>query len=113
MDLIPLKFEVTHYLFDTKTHFSFSSDIVRLGEYDLASLDDGEHVDIPIDRFDMHTNHTSYLVFHTLDVGLVYLKEHAKFNGNSEYHLFFLRGALTFHNFLESFSIVLHFYRSY
>lgn len=55
---------------------------MRLGEYDLSTTTDGIHIDVRIDRVEMHQDHNEYLIFHTNDIAMVYLENDVDFTGN-------------------------------
>lgn len=52
--------------------------MVRLGEYDITTTDDGPHEDIQIDHVEGHEDHHPILGIN--DIAIVYLKYHVNFN---------------------------------
>lgn len=54
--------------------------VVRLGEYDLNSEDDGLHEDILIDRAVPHTSYHKF--FGVNDIAMIYLEHDVVFTGN-------------------------------
>lgn len=59
--------------------FLFERFVVRLGEYDLRTEDDGPHEDILIDRGVPHTSYSE--LFGVNDIAMIYLEHDVEFNG--------------------------------
>lgn len=53
--------------------------IVRLGEHDRSTTEDGEHLDISVDRVDAHDSFNSRLM--TNDIAMIYLERDVEFTG--------------------------------
>lgn len=52
---------------------------MRLGEYDIRTIDDGPHEDIEVLRWEPHQQYDSRLIIH--DIGMIYLNRDVIFNG--------------------------------
>lgn len=61
--------------------FQFERFVVRLGEYDLRTEDDGPHEDILIDRAVPHASY--HELFGVNDIAMIYLEHDVEFNGKT------------------------------
>lgn len=57
--------------------------VVRLGEHDIRTTDDGAHLDISPDRVESHENWNATLMIS--DIAVVYFKDDIEFNGRLSY----------------------------
>lgn len=64
-------------------HFS---DVVRLGEHDTLTTDDGKHEDIAIDRIEVHEKYVRTPKVN--DIAIVYLANDVKFTGKLKFDFF-------------------------
>lgn len=63
--------------------FEFNRFVVRLGAHDLRT-DDGQHVDVLIDRAVPHASYSE--LFGVNDIAMIYLEHDIEFNGSPVTH---------------------------
>lgn len=56
--------------------------MVRLGEYNTSTTEDGQHLDVDIADAEAHTNWSLRWLIN--DIGMVYLDEDVVFNGEKK-----------------------------
>lgn len=62
--------------------------IVRLGEYDILTNTDGQHIDIPVDHVQVHENYNSNIT-EINDIAIVYLARDVKFTGELKFDFYY------------------------
>lgn len=66
--------------------FEIESTIVRLGEHDTTTEEDGKHIDVPIARAEKHANYT--ILTRINDIAVILLAQDVEFTGKLEFDSF-------------------------
>lgn len=91
--------------------FEIKSTIVRLGEHDTTTEEDGKHIDVPIARAEKHEKYN--VITRLNDIAVILLAQDVEFTGrlelNSFYSTYFFVEILNFYPKIVTFL----FYRSH
>lgn len=60
-------------------HYEIESEVVRLGEYDTSTEEDGKHIDVPVARAEKYEKYN--LITRCNDIAVVLLAEDVEFTG--------------------------------